>query len=46
MVGKRLRELEAKIEKIDNPKGEFVILIEKSNNSETNNLDFLKMKKS
>ena len=27
--------------KIENPKGEFVILIEKSNVSETNNLDFL-----
>ena len=29
------------LKKIDNPKGEFVILIEKSDNLETNNLDFL-----
>ena len=29
------------LEQIDNPKGEFVILIEKSNNLESNNLDFL-----
>ncbi len=29
------------LEKIDNPKGEFVILIEKSNILETNSLDFL-----
>ena len=29
------------LEKIDNPKGEFVILIEKSNVIEINNLDFL-----
>ena len=29
------------LERIDNPKGEFVILIEKSDNLETNNLDFL-----
>ena len=29
------------LEKIENPKGEYVILIEKSNISETNNTDFL-----
>lgn len=29
------------LEKIENPKGEFVILIEKSNELETNNLNFL-----
>lgn len=29
------------LEKLDNPKGEFVILIEKSNNSEINNSNFL-----
>ena len=29
------------LEKIENPKGEFVILIEKSNSLETNNLDLL-----
>ena len=29
------------LEKLDNPKGEFVILIEKSNELEKNNLDFL-----
>lgn len=29
------------LEKIENPKGEFVIIIEKSNISETTNLDFL-----
>ena len=29
------------LEKIDNPKGEFVILIEKSDSTKTNNLDFL-----
>ena len=29
------------LEKLDNPKGEFVILIEKSNNSEVNNSNFL-----
>lgn len=30
------------LEKIENPRGEFVILIEKSNTLEINNLDFLK----
>ena len=30
------------LEKLENPKGEFVIIIEKSTTSETNNLDFLK----
>lgn len=29
------------LEKIENPKGEFVILVEKSNTQETNNSDFL-----
>ena len=29
------------LKKLDNPKGEFVILIEKSDNVQTNNLDFL-----
>jgi 16S rRNA (cytidine1402-2'-O)-methyltransferase len=35
------KEINELLEKIDNPKGEFVILIEKAEILESNNLDFL-----